>query len=333
VYLDAGGARRAREWQLLFMAARPPRGPGTTRLAQERDRTDMPTEIKMPTLFASNDEGTIARWMVREGQHVNAGDVLAEVVTDEATVDIEAIESGTIIKLLVREGTPNVKANTPIALLNTGAGGGAGVSRQQASAPLRTTPRAPVAPAAAAPASPPRQVPAAPPQAGATATARTRLMGTHGAANVRTDAAATTTPAKPPEPAWAPEQAKTQLVRGVEAQTDPVAGWVVVVKGPGRGGYRPVFVGMNSVGRDPSQRICLDFGDDSISREEHAFITYDDEQRRFYLQHGGKSTLVRVGKIAVQQPTELNSNDMIRVGRTTLRFVSCCGADFSWGDE
>lgn len=129
-------------------------------------------------------------------------------------------------------------------------------------------------------------------------------------------------------------QARTQYVReGVVDTNDPVAGWIVVVKGPGRGGFRPVFVGMNSVGRAPSQRICLDFGDDSISREEHAFITYDDESRTFYLQHGGKSNLVRLGGAPVLQPTVLKPNDQFRIGNTTFRFFPCCGPDFNWGDE
>ena len=90
---------------------------------------------------------------------------------------------------------------------------------------------------------------------------------------------------------------------------------------------------MNSVGRDASQRISLNFGDESISREEHAFITYDEEQRRFYVQHGGKANLVRLGKKPVLVPTELKANDRIRLGRTTLRFVPCCGPDFSWTEE
>jgi hypothetical protein len=128
-------------------------------------------------------------------------------------------------------------------------------------------------------------------------------------------------------------QAKTEYVRGVGVETDPVAGWVVVIKGPGRGNFCPVFVGMNSVGRDADQRISLNFGDESISREEHAFITYDEEQRCFYLQHGGKSNLVRLGPAPVLSPTELKPNDLIRIGRTTLLFVPFCGPDFSWTEE
>lgn len=127
--------------------------------------------------------------------------------------------------------------------------------------------------------------------------------------------------------------AKTEYIRGEGIETDPIAGWVVVVKGPGRGNFCPVFVGMNSLGRDPGQRISLGFGDESISREEHAFITYDEEQRCFYLQHGGKSNLVRLGSQPVLSPTELKGNDLIRIGRTTLLFVPFCGPDFSWTDE
>lgn len=128
--------------------------------------------------------------------------------------------------------------------------------------------------------------------------------------------------------------AKTQLIRGGDdTEMDPVAGWLVVVKGPGRGSFAPIYVGMNSLGRDQSQRVCLDFGDDSISREEHAYITYDDETRCFYLQHGGKSNLVRLGSEPVLTPAELKPNDLIRIGRTTLLFVPCCGPDFSWTDE
>lgn len=128
-------------------------------------------------------------------------------------------------------------------------------------------------------------------------------------------------------------QAKTQYMREGTVETEPVAGWIVIVKGPGRGGFRPVYVGMNSVGRAPSQRICLDFGDETISREEHAFITYDDETRTFYLQHGGKSNLVRLAGKPVLAPTELKPNDLFRIGNTTFRFVACCGPDFCWTSE
>ena len=273
----------------------------------------MPIEIRMPQLFSSNDEGTIAKWLIKEGQQVNAGDVIAEVETDEATVEIEAVEGGRVAKLLVAEGTRNVKVNAPIAMLE--AGPGTAVHRAAtAAAPAAGAEGPRVRPVGPAPAAPP----ALPPLA------RTRLVGNFDQSPPTPAGGAGAMPLAP---------AKTEYVRADQAQIDPVAGWVVVVKGPGRGAFRPVFVGMNSVGRDPSQRVCLSFGDEAISREEHAFITYDEEQRRFYVQHGGKANLVRLGKQPVLVPVELHADDLIRLGRTTLRFVPLCGADFSWGDE
>jgi hypothetical protein len=167
---------------------------------------------------------------------------------------------------------------------------------------------------------------AASPAAAGTVIGRTRLIGDHGQSTQGSGG-------QPVSPAMRMEQAKTEYIRSESFEQEPVAGWVVVVGGPGRGGFRAVYVGMNSVGRDASQRVCLDFGDETISREEHAFITYDEEQRCFYLQHGGKSNLVRLGGQPVLSPVELHANALIRIGRTTLRFFPCCGPDFSWGDE
>jgi hypothetical protein len=90
---------------------------------------------------------------------------------------------------------------------------------------------------------------------------------------------------------------------------------------------------MNSVGRDPNQRVSLNFGDDSISREEHAYIVYDEETRLFYLQQGKKGGQVRLGTEPVLNPIELKACDLIRIGKTTLRFMPCCGPHFSWSDE
>ena len=189
------------------------------------------------------------------------------------------------------------------------------------------------APAPAEPAVPdPAPAPAAATPAAGTIIGRTRLMGDHAQTMQGPGQGSGVLPATP---TMRMGQAKTEFVRGGgdAFETAPVAGWVVVVKGPGRGAFRPVFVGMNSVGRDPGQRVSLSFGDESISREEHAFITYDEEQRTFYLQHGGKSNLVRLAGQPVLSPIELKENDLIRIGRTTLRFVACCGPDFSWTDE
>src|SRR6056297_46951 len=77
----------------------------------------MPIEILMPALSPTMTEGTLATWAKREGDSVAAGDVIAEIETDKATMEVEAVEEGTLGKILVQSGTENVAVNTPIALL------------------------------------------------------------------------------------------------------------------------------------------------------------------------------------------------------------------------
>ncbi|MGB3797574.1 MAG: pyruvate dehydrogenase complex E1 component subunit beta [Alteraurantiacibacter sp.] len=77
----------------------------------------MPIELKMPALSPTMEEGTLAKWMVKEGDTVSAGDVLAEIETDKATMEFESIDEGTVGKILVAEGTEEVKVGTVIAIL------------------------------------------------------------------------------------------------------------------------------------------------------------------------------------------------------------------------
>ncbi len=77
----------------------------------------MPTQILMPALSPTMEEGTLARWLVKEGQTVKSGDVMAEIETDKATMEFEAVDEGVIGKILVPEGTEGVKVNQPIAVL------------------------------------------------------------------------------------------------------------------------------------------------------------------------------------------------------------------------
>jgi len=79
----------------------------------------MPTEILMPALSPTMEEGTLAKWHVREGDAVRTGDVIAEIETDKATMEVEAIDDGTLGKILVPEGTEHILVNRPIALLLT----------------------------------------------------------------------------------------------------------------------------------------------------------------------------------------------------------------------
>ncbi|MBU2998999.1 pyruvate dehydrogenase complex dihydrolipoamide acetyltransferase [Roseovarius nubinhibens] len=77
----------------------------------------MPTEILMPALSPTMEEGTLAKWLVKEGDTVSSGDLLAEIETDKATMEFEAVDEGVIGKILVGEGSEGVKVNTPIAVL------------------------------------------------------------------------------------------------------------------------------------------------------------------------------------------------------------------------
>ena len=77
----------------------------------------MATEILMPALSPTMEEGTLAKWLVKEGDTVSSGDIMAEIETDKATMEFEAVDEGTIGKILVAEGTEGVKVNTPIAVL------------------------------------------------------------------------------------------------------------------------------------------------------------------------------------------------------------------------
>ncbi|HEV2867359.1 MAG TPA: pyruvate dehydrogenase complex dihydrolipoamide acetyltransferase [Allosphingosinicella sp.] len=77
----------------------------------------MPIELKMPALSPTMEEGTLAKWLVKEGDSVASGDILAEIETDKATMEFEAVDEGTVAKILVPEGTDEVKVGTVIALI------------------------------------------------------------------------------------------------------------------------------------------------------------------------------------------------------------------------
>ncbi len=77
----------------------------------------MATEILMPALSPTMEEGTLAKWLVKEGDAVKSGQILAEIETDKATMEFEAVDEGVVGRILVAEGTAGVKVNTPIAVL------------------------------------------------------------------------------------------------------------------------------------------------------------------------------------------------------------------------
>jgi len=97
----------------------------------------MTIELKMPALSPTMEEGTLAKWLVKEGDSVSAGDVLAEIETDKATMEFESIDEGTVGKILIEEGTEEVKVGTVIAIL---AGEGEDVADVAATAAAEVAP-------------------------------------------------------------------------------------------------------------------------------------------------------------------------------------------------
>ena len=79
----------------------------------------MSTQVLMPALSPTMSEGKLSKWLVKEGDVVKAGDLIAEIETDKAIMEFESSEDGTVIKLLIKEGEENIKVNEPIALLDT----------------------------------------------------------------------------------------------------------------------------------------------------------------------------------------------------------------------
>src|SRR5260221_6485674 len=77
----------------------------------------MAIQIMMPALSPTMTEGKLAKWLKKEGDQITSGDVLAEIETDKATMEVEAVDEGVLQKILVQEGTENVAVNTPIAVL------------------------------------------------------------------------------------------------------------------------------------------------------------------------------------------------------------------------
>ena len=78
------------------------------------------TDILMPALSPTMEEGTLTKWHIKAGDTVSAGQVIAEIETDKATMEVEAVDEGEVVEILVAEGSENVKVNTPIARLAGG---------------------------------------------------------------------------------------------------------------------------------------------------------------------------------------------------------------------
>ncbi|MCB2128996.1 MAG: pyruvate dehydrogenase complex dihydrolipoamide acetyltransferase [Rhodobacteraceae bacterium] len=127
----------------------------------------MATEILMPALSPTMEEGTLAKWLVKEGDTVSSGDILAEIETDKATMEFEAVDEGIVGKILVAAGSSGVKVNTPIAVLVEEGESADAAPAAKAAAPATAAPAPAPAPAASAAAPAAAKAPAAPVSGGA----------------------------------------------------------------------------------------------------------------------------------------------------------------------
>lgn len=109
-------------------------------------------------------------------------------------------------------------------------------------------------------------------------------------------------------------------------------GWIVIAEGPGRGECFALQSGMSQIGRGEDQAVQLDFGDNSISRSNHAAIVYDTDNKEFLLGHGGKSNIVRLNNKPVISNENIKTGDTIRIGETVLRFIALCDQSFNWSE-
>ena len=122
----------------------------------------MATQVLMPALSPTMTDGKLSRWLKAEGDVVTSGDVLAEIETDKATMEIEAVDEGTLAKILVPEGTEGVAVNTPIAIIAEEGEDVSDVPTPAPAAPQTAEPKQAYEPA---PATPPAPTVSAPPSA------------------------------------------------------------------------------------------------------------------------------------------------------------------------
>ena len=117
-----------------------------------------------------------------------------------------------------------------------------------------------------------------------------------------------------------------------DPMADPPVGWLVVVGGPGKGRVLTLGSGMNAIGRSEESRVRLDFGDDNVSRRNHARLIYEPRQRRWLLNHGDGTNLTYLNGDVVVGIAEIESGAEIQLGDTTMRFQAFCSREFDWQD-
>ncbi|MBQ8480700.1 MAG: FHA domain-containing protein [Akkermansia sp.] len=110
----------------------------------------------------------------------------------------------------------------------------------------------------------------------------------------------------------------------------PVAGWLVIISGPGRGHSLEIGYGYNSIGRSPENEVCLPFNDTAISDKGHAYLAYDSEGHMSYVTHGQSRNMVYLDHKPVLGSVEITHGSVLRIGKTELMYVPFCTPEMNW---
>ncbi len=266
-------------------------------------------------------------------------------------VDETPDEADNEITRIVRRPGPKV---LPVSIMTPPPVGEAAPVAAPAVVPPVVSPRAPandVAPAVAAPpvmldrpkpVMTPPQRPSAPPlpQGMVPVAARPGPVPPMVAPAPVAPPAAADVPKPLPGPAAAPVAPAVHAVEAPKASApiatdpiEPVVGWLVVVKGPGRGVSRTIVTGRNSLGAGVDEDIRIDFGDAAIAPHGHLYIVYDEEAREFVVEDGKQKVVVRLNGKLLTETMPIGHGDELRIGATTFRFVALCGPDFDWHEQ
>ncbi|MEW8438533.1 MAG: FHA domain-containing protein [Candidatus Thiodiazotropha taylori] len=170
---------------------------------------------------------------------------------------------------------------------------------------------------------------------GTNSSVATRIVDRPGASSPDEDK--TTRPMRPPPeaPQKSANSETTKILR-TDSGHKPVTGWLVVIDGIGKGASLPIHHGVNSIGRDSSQSICLTFSgqqDAEIAREGQARITYDPKNNLFFLQHGEGTNLTYLNDMPVLELKNLEAYDRISMGKSQFLFVPFCNDRFQWPED
>jgi hypothetical protein len=126
-----------------------------------------------------------------------------------------------------------------------------------------------------------------------------------------------------------PDEGRTIAIVKESLGIDPVVGWLVNLEGNEKGRDYRIHTDNNFIGRSEKMDICIK-GDDTISRENHATISFDSRDKVFYLSPGDGRSIVRLNDKALFQTAELSALDIIEIGKTRLVFAPLCGDKFEW---